>query len=200
MAVFIADEQGNDPAPVDVDAADLLAVARHVLAERRIPEDMEVSVLLVDPATMASLNSEHMGRPGPTDVLAFPMDEPGQSPPDGPAILGDVVLCPAIAVGQAATNGVSVQAEIAMLTAHGILHLMGFDHGTPAQERAMFGLTTALITEHRSGAAPGSTIEYRAWAHGRSPAEAVADSGAATRVPAFDLSKLDDISFDLGGL
>ncbi len=197
MAIFFADEQGEDPPAIPVDADDLVAVAQHVLRERRVPEDMEVSILVVDPATMAALNTEHMGRPGPTDVLAFPIDEPGQSMPGLPAILGDVVLCPAIAAKQAASNDVSVDSELAMLTAHAILHLIGFDHDTVVEQRAMFGLTTALLAELRGGHAPGSTIAHGDWGPRRAPAEATTDPGAAARVQPFDLS-LVDVNFDLG--
>ncbi|MBS3939915.1 MAG: rRNA maturation RNAse YbeY, partial [Actinobacteria bacterium] len=76
MAVFLADEQG-----VPVDADDLVALARHVLRQRRVPDDMELALLLVDETTIAGLNAQHMGKDGPTDVLAFPIDAPGESPP-----------------------------------------------------------------------------------------------------------------------
>jgi ssRNA-specific RNase YbeY (16S rRNA maturation enzyme) len=100
VAIFLADEQD-----VAVDADDLLALAAHVVEQRRVPPDMELSLLLVDRDTIAGLNQAHLGKEGPTDVLAFPIDEPGESPPDTPAILGDVVLCPAVAHEQAPTFG-----------------------------------------------------------------------------------------------
>ena len=146
MPVFLADEQG-----LAVDAEDLLALARTVLADRRVPGDMEVSLLLVDEATIAGLNAEHLGHEGPTDVLAFPMDEPGESPPAGPAILGDVVLCPAVAYRQAAERGLAAHAELQLLTVHGLLHLLGMDHAEPEEERAMFALTDRLLAAHRDG-------------------------------------------------
>ncbi|MTV26317.1 rRNA maturation RNase YbeY [Nitriliruptoraceae bacterium ZYF776] len=140
MAVYLADEQD-----VAVDAEDLLALARHVLAERRVPDDMEVSLLLVDADTIAGLNEEHLGKTGPTDVLAFPIDEPGESPPDTPAILGDVVLCPRVAHEQAPSFGRAPEDELRLLTVHGILHLLGMDHADPVEEREMFGLTDELL-------------------------------------------------------
>lgn len=143
MAVYLADEQ---TVPVDTD--DLLALVRHVLAARRVPEDMEVSILLVDEQTIAALNDEHLGKSGPTDVLSFPIDEPGESPPDSPAILGDVVLCPAVAHEQAAGLGRTPDAEVRLLTVHGILHLLGMDHADPEEERAMFGLTDELLASY----------------------------------------------------
>lgn len=145
MPVLLADEQ-----ELDVDADDLVALARHVLAERRVPDDMEVSLLLVDEATIAGLNRQHLGHEGPTDVLAFPIDEPGESPPAGPAILGDVVVCPAVAHRQAEERGGAPHAELQLLTVHGLLHLLGMDHAEPDEEREMFALTEDLLAAHRS--------------------------------------------------
>ena len=143
MAVYLADEQA-----VDVDTDDLLALARHVLAARGVPDDMEVALLLVDEETIASLNQEHLGKQGPTDVLAFPIDEPGESPPGVPSILGDVVLCPAVAHAQAAELGRTPHDEVRMLVVHGLLHLLGMDHATPTDEATMFGLTDDLLAAH----------------------------------------------------
>jgi probable rRNA maturation factor len=147
VAVHIADEQD-----VPVDAEDLLALARHVVAERRVPRDMELAVLLVDRDTIAALNGEHLGKDGPTDVLAFPIDEPGESPPDAPAILGDVVLCPAVAHEQAAGLGRTPEDEVRLLLVHGILHLLGMDHAEPEAEREMFGLTDELLASYARSA------------------------------------------------
>jgi len=146
VPVLLADEQD-----VDVDADDLVALAQHVLAERRVPDDMEVALLLVDEGAIAALNSRHLGHEGPTDVLAFPIDEPGESPPAGPAILGDVVLCPAVAHRQAADRGLAPHAELQLLTVHGLLHLLGMDHAEPEEERAMFALTDRLLAAYRDG-------------------------------------------------
>lgn len=143
MAVYLADEQA-----IDVDTDDLLALGRHVLAARGVPDDMELALLLVDEETIAGLNQEHLGKQGPTDVLAFPIDEPGETPPGVPSILGDVVLCPAIAHAQAPRFGRTPHDELRMLTVHGILHLLGMDHATPADEAEMFGLTDELLAAY----------------------------------------------------
>ncbi|HSK24778.1 MAG TPA: rRNA maturation RNase YbeY [Egicoccus sp.] len=143
MAVFLADEQG-----VAVDGDDLVALARHVLRERRVPEDMELALLLVDETTISGLNAQHMGKDGPTDVLAFPIDAPGEAAPDAPAVLGDVVLCPAVAHQQASGFGRTPDDEVRLLTVHGILHLLGMDHADPEEERAMFGLTDELLSSY----------------------------------------------------
>ncbi len=141
MAVELTDEQSD----VEVDHERLVALARHVLAERRVPDDMVTSLLLVDVDTMAGLNETHMGKDGPTDVLAFPIDQPGTTPPDVPAILGDVVLCPRVAHDQAVDLGRTGEQEVELLVVHGILHLLGMDHATPEDERAMFSLTDELL-------------------------------------------------------
>ncbi|MFP4149285.1 MAG: rRNA maturation RNase YbeY [Nitriliruptoraceae bacterium] len=144
MAVYLADEQ-DEP----VDTEDLLDLARYVLQAQRVPADMEVALLLVDADTIARLNRTHLGKEGPTDVLAFPIDEPGETPPDVPAILGDVVLCPAIAAAQAPGFKRSAHEELRLLTVHGLLHLLGMDHAEPEEERAMFARTEELLASHR---------------------------------------------------
>ena len=98
-----------------------------------------------------------MGEKGPTDVLAFPMDELDTARPDdpdpGPALLGDVVLCPAVAVRQARAAGHSMDDELVLLATHGVLHLLGYDHMEPDEEKEMFGLQQKLLDGWRSGAA-----------------------------------------------
>jgi probable rRNA maturation factor len=145
VAIFLADEQD-----VEVDGDDLLGVAAHVVEQQRVPPDMELSLLLVDRDTIASLNGTHLGKDGPTDVLAFPIDEPGEVPADVPAILGDVVLCPSVAHEQAPRFHRTPREELRLLTVHGILHLLGMDHADPEEEREMFGLTDRLLASYSS--------------------------------------------------
>lgn len=147
MAVYASDEQAD---PVDLD--DLVALAKHVVREQRIPADMEISILAVDRDTIAALNQQHMGKDGPTDVLAFPIDEPGESLPGGPSILGDVVLCPDVAAEQAPRFDRTPHQEMQLLTVHGILHLLGMDHADPQEEREMFGLTDRILASYRDAA------------------------------------------------
>ena len=138
----------NDESGVDNDLAALAALSRHVLEALRIHPLAELSVLLVDVETMTRLHVQWMDEPGPTDVLSFPMDElrPGsEDRPPEPGLLGDVVLCPAVAKDQAAQAGHSTDDELAMLCAHGILHLLGYDHAEPADERTMFTLQRELL-------------------------------------------------------
>jgi probable rRNA maturation factor len=105
-------------------------------------------VVLVDEAAMEELNVQWMGEPGPTDVLSFPMDElrPGlEGEEESEGILGDIVLCPSVAQAQADTAGHSLSAELRMLTVHGLLHLVGYDHAEPDEEKEMFGLQADIL-------------------------------------------------------
>src|SRR5580704_8353925 len=129
MSIDIANESG-----VTVDEVGLAAVARFTLDQMRIHPLAELSVL----------HERWMGQPGPTDVLAFPMDElrpphlggnraGDPEPGDEPGLLGDVVLCPQVATEQAEKAGHSAQDELELLTVHGILHLLGYDHAEPEE-------------------------------------------------------------------
>ena len=144
MTVFVADEQAT---PLDSDR--LRRLAGHVLADQHVPDAMELSVLCVDADSMAALNAHHMGAAGPTDVLAFPIDLPGESSGGEPAILGDVVVCPAVAAAQAGERGAPAQDEIDLLVVHGILHLLGHDHTDADGRRRMFALTDRLLAGFR---------------------------------------------------
>jgi probable rRNA maturation factor len=146
MAVFVADEQTQ---PVDADR--LLRLATFVLADQQVPEAMEVSLLFVDRDSIAELNAHHMDAEGPTDVLAFPMDLPGETRAGEPSILGDVVVCPEIAATQAPGHGTSPAAEMELLVVHGLLHLLGHDHAEPEERRRMFSLTDRLLADFRTG-------------------------------------------------
>lgn len=145
MAVFVADEQTRP-----IDAERLRRLADFVLADRRVPASMELALLCVDRDAIAALNAHHLGAEGPTDVLAFPLDLPGESGPGEPSILGDVVLCPEVAAEQAARQGSTAAAELELLVVHGILHLLGHDHAEPEERDVMFGLTDRLLAEFRS--------------------------------------------------
>ena len=142
-----------------VDAEELVGVARYVLGEMGIHPMAELSILLVDTAAMEQLHIQWMDEPGPTDVLSFPMDElrPARAEDDNepvPGLLGDVVLCPEVAVKQAKEAGHSTADELRLLTTHGILHLLGYDHAEPDEEAEMFGLQKQLLRgwKARSGA------------------------------------------------
>jgi probable rRNA maturation factor len=140
-------------------------LAAYVLDRMRVHPQAELCITAVDEDTIAELNAKWMGKDGPTDVLAFPMDElrPGrvnEEPEEG--VLGDLVLCPAVAVRQAEEAaakdqpGYSGVDELDMLTVHGILHLLGYDHAEPEEHEEMFGLQARLLAEWagQPGAAP----------------------------------------------
>lgn len=158
MSVEITNESS-----IPVGEIRLAAIADFMLGELGIHPQAELSILIVDVPHMAALNERWMGEEGATDVLAFPMDElspatrPGVAPADiaddeddEPGIVGDIVLCPAVAISQAAAAGHTFEDELHMLTTHGILHLLGYDHMEPEEEREMFGLQGQLLKKWRA--------------------------------------------------
>jgi probable rRNA maturation factor len=147
MSIEVSNESG-----MDVSEEELISVARFVIGKMKVNPSAELSMVLLDTDAMADLHMRWMDLPGPTDVMSFPMDElepggrPGAAEP-GPAMLGDSVLCPRFAEQQAATAGHSLGHELALLTVHGVLHLLGFDHAEPAEEKEMFALQRQLLEE-----------------------------------------------------
>ena len=158
--VFAADEQADH----DVDVERFATLARAVLDAEDLRVDTEVSLLFVDEGAIAELNTRFLGKSGPTDVLAFPIDEEpdrgGRSPDEGgtgpgsvsaeeddemPGLLGDVVICPSVAARNAATHGVPLDDEMALLVVHGILHLLGMDHVEDADAARMEGREQQLL-------------------------------------------------------
>ena len=138
----------NNESGYEVDEAEVAALARYVLDEMHVHPQTDLSVLLVDVDVMTDLHVRWMDEPGPTDVLSFPMDElrPGSDgEPSPPGLLGDVVLCPEVAARQARTAGHSTVEELLLLTVHGILHLLGYDHAEPDEEKEMFALQRTLL-------------------------------------------------------
>ena len=163
--VFCADEQKD--VAVDLDRWQTLAT--EVLRAEGVRGLCELSLLFVSEQEMTELNELHMGKPGPTDVLAFPIDAaeaelvlhgqppsrgPDRSPPDPgdmPLLLGDVVLCPAVAQRQASSHAGTYDDEMALLVVHGVLHVMGYDHNEPAALAAMRARELVLLEAHHWG-------------------------------------------------
>ena len=144
MTIEITNESG-----IAEDETVLLRLTENNLAELFVSPDADLAILLVDEGAMESLHVQWMDEPGPTDVLSFPMDElrPGtEDAPTPEGLLGDIVLCPQVAESQAQAAGHSTMDELILLTTHGLLHLLGFDHAEPAEEREMFALQRDLIT------------------------------------------------------
>ena len=153
MSIEILNESGRD-----LDVKQLAALSRFVLDRMRVHPLAELCIKAVDEPTIAALNEQWMEKQGPTDVLAFPMDElrPGlvnEEPEEG--VLGDLVLCPDVAAKQADTAGHSTEAEIELLTVHGILHLLGYDHAEPEEHAEMFGLQDELLAAWRAPSPSG---------------------------------------------
>ena len=143
MTIEIGNESG-----IPIDETVLLRLMEHNLGELHVSADADVAILLVDEGAMESLHVQWMDEPGPTDVLSFPMDElrPGtEDLPTSPGLLGDIVLCPQVAETQAVAAKHTTMDELILLTTHGLLHLLGFDHAEPEEEREMFGLQKELI-------------------------------------------------------
>ncbi|MCW2601403.1 MAG: hypothetical protein JWM02_3232 [Frankiales bacterium] len=147
----------------DVDEASLMRVARHVLDAMGVSPLAELSILVADVELMTELHVQYMNEPGPTDVLAFPMDELDlrgsrgaghghEEGPDeqGPMMLGDVILCPPFIEEQAVEAGHSTDDELQLLTTHGVLHLLGFDHHEPEEHAEMFGLQAKLLASWKA--------------------------------------------------
>ena len=144
----------NNESGYQVDEAEVAALARYVLDEMHVHPQTDLSVLLVDVDVMTDLHVRWMDEPGPTDVLSFPMDElrPGRDDePSPPGLLGDVVLCPEVAAQQARVAGHSTVEELLLLTVHGILHLLGYDHAEPDEEKEMFALQRKLLLTFLAG-------------------------------------------------
>ncbi len=162
VTVFVADEQGALP----VDTERWQALALSVLDDEGVRGECELSVLFVDEGTMAGLNERFMGQEGPTDVLSFPIDgeanPPGRWPDSGgpgpdrldddledlPLLLGDVVVCPAVADRNAPGHAGCYDDEVALLVVHGVLHLLGMDHADDAGRTAMQQRERELLAAH----------------------------------------------------
>lgn len=165
VQVFCADEQTD--LSLDVDRWRRLAA--HVLVAEGVRGAAELSILFVDESTIAEMNKVHMAKDGPTDVLAFPIDSvvvdetpgPGRvsrgpdrpeiDADDHPLLLGDIVVCPAVANRQAPTHAGNIDDELALLVTHGVLHVLGYDHGDDDQRIAMQRRETALLEEFHWG-------------------------------------------------
>lgn len=165
LEVFVADEQTAEP----VEGGRWGRLAERVLDAEGISGDAELSLLFVDEVAIAELNHRFMGVDGPTDVLAFPLEDdlvgmgrwpdsgtPGpmgnrSDPSDPPLLLGDVVICPAVAARNAPNHAGTYEDELALLVVHGTLHVLGLDHAEPAEELAMQAKERDLLARfHRS--------------------------------------------------
>jgi probable rRNA maturation factor len=148
----------NNETNVQIDIKALSDLSRFVLDQMRIHPEAQLAILLVEPDPMEQLHLQWMDEPGPTDVLSFPMDElrpPAEGAEPANGLLGDVVLCPEVAAAQARGAGHSMEDELHLLTTHGILHLLGYDHAEPEEEKEMFGLQNKLLQDWRRARVKG---------------------------------------------
>jgi probable rRNA maturation factor len=160
VSIEVCNESG-----VTVDESLIASVARHALDAMHVNPAAELSILAVTTEVMSELHERWMDEPGPTDVMSFPMDELTEesrrpdAPDMGPALLGDIVLCPEFAKAQARQAGHTLSDELHLLTVHGVLHLLGYDHGEPDEEREMFALQNKLLTDWRAAVAETAARE-----------------------------------------
>ena len=141
MNIELSNESG-----VIVNEADINSVAEFAMQYLGLHQDCDLAISIVDESRMSELHEEWMNLKGPTDVLSFPMDELEPHSPL-PGIVGDIVLCPQFAETQAKDG---LEAELQLLTIHGVLHCLGYDHAKPAEERAMFDLQESILSKWQS--------------------------------------------------
>jgi probable rRNA maturation factor len=160
LDIYAADEQHD----LAVDLERWVALARAALTDEGVRGLAEVSLIFTDEPTMADLNQQFMGASGPTDVLSFPIDaepEPGGRSPDGgttgpgdppsdeiPTMVGDIVICPAVAARNAPGHGATIDDELALLVVHGVLHLLGWDHEADEEAEKMEARERELLARH----------------------------------------------------
>ena len=133
---------------VEIELTEFDELARYVFSQMGLSEATELTILFIDPEPMEELHMRWLDLPGPTDVMSFPMDElrpagPGDQPVEG--CLGDIAVCPQVAAKQARDAGHSAVEEMLLLTVHGILHLLGYDHAEDDEREEMFALQKKLL-------------------------------------------------------
>lgn len=164
LEVFVADEQDDHP----IETARWVRLAEQVLDAEGVTGEAELSILFIDEPSIADLNKRFLGKDGSTDVLSFPIDgEPEESgrhpdsggsgpgdrpePDDLPMLLGDVVICPAVAARNAPEHAGTYDDELALLLVHGILHLLGMDHEEDDEAEVMEARERVLLGRFHHG-------------------------------------------------
>lgn len=162
IEIFCADEQSE----IVIDVPRWRRLSENILRSQGVRGSAEMTLMFVPESAIAGLNERYMGKSGPTDVLAFPLDsvETFNSPGPGaisrgpervpidltdlPILLGDVVVCPTVASRQAPTHAGNLDDELALLIVHGVLHVLGFDHDTDCNAKKMQSLERDLLEKH----------------------------------------------------
>ncbi|CAO5239006.1 rRNA maturation RNase YbeY [Frankia sp. AgKG'84/4] len=179
MAVFVA----NESSAADVNEVRLTGLARFVLDAMKVSPLAELSVMLIEEKAMSDLHVRYMGEEGPTDVLSFAQDEAfdaswSESGDDDPTtLLGDVVLCPDVARRQAEQAGHSFERELHLLCTHGILHLLGYDHAEPDEEREMWKIQSKLLASWEAAARTAGGKRPAGGASGTGGADGASEPG-----------------------
>ncbi|WP_237207824.1 rRNA maturation RNase YbeY [Rothia nasimurium] len=142
-----------------VDTEVLEKLVAHAFAHMKVSPETELSIAVVGEEEMERIHRDWMDLPGPTDVMSFPMDEltPGTDEELAVGVLGDIVLCPPVAARQGAEAGHSTLDELCLLTTHGILHCLGYDHATAEEEAEMFGIQRTILEDFLGRPAPVET-------------------------------------------
>ena len=145
---------------VDVDLTEIHDCARYAMDAMFVHPNAELSIRVIDEDAMERLHVQWMDLEGPTDVMSFPMDEltpgsPGKLSEEG--MLGDIVLCPTVATKQAQAAGHDPMEEMLLLTVHGVLHLLGYDHAEPDERVEMFDLQRTILLTYL--ASRGRSVE-----------------------------------------
>ncbi|WP_072509939.1 rRNA maturation RNase YbeY [Varibaculum sp.] len=131
-----------------IDGLEFQELADYVLSAMHVSPEAEMSLIFVEPDVIAALHERWLDLEGPTDVMSFPLDELRPGSADSPTeagILGDIVICPEVAQAQAVNAGHSSTEEMLLLTVHGMLHLLGYDHAEKEEEKEMFALQRKLL-------------------------------------------------------
>lgn len=133
---------------VDIDLDEFAALGEYLFEKMHVGSAVEMNFIFIDEEAMEKLHVEWLDLPGPTDVMSFPIDElrpggPGRVVQEG--VLGDVCICPTVAAKQARVAGHSSVEEMLLLATHGTLHLLGYDHAEPEDEKEMFSLQRRLL-------------------------------------------------------
>ena len=158
--IYAADEQHDH----DIDLERWVSLANAALTDEGVRGLCEVSLIFLDEPAITALNHQFMGQAGPTDVLSFPIDNepeptgrvpdsggtgPGEpAPPEIPQLIGDIVICPAVAARNATEHECSFNDELALLIVHGVLHLLGWDHAADAEAERMEARERVLLARH----------------------------------------------------
>ena len=164
--IYAADEQSD----FEVDLERWVALAKGALVDEGVRGLAEVSLIFADEPTIADLNQQFLGKEGPTDVLSFPIDAepdlsgrvpdaggtgPGDPPlPEIPQLIGDVVICPAVAARNAVEHECTFDDEVALLVVHGVLHLLGWDHLIDEEAERMEARERDLLARHYRSTTP----------------------------------------------